>query len=261
MVLLNLPETACWSRILRSSLLLWEARTCYVVWCFWQAPWLPSCFLSDKIPSSYVISPWCLLLRGRPLTYSHRYQERSLWEMRMQLVKALLACTNSGRRLLILHWKVRPEVSNAAQRTCGTPSFFPLGFGAFCLCAEFTLLQKCVAFQLLTMESVYSPLGNRSWHLPLNLLLNRSAGGHPWLRCDSIQRLKMAILSVCVMMIHFLLLKYDCASAGKALHSSLVRLGREQIHIHTVGHENIVMVQLLGPILFVRNTSLDQESK
>lgn len=95
----------------------WKAQTCHVVWRFSQAPRLPSYFLSNKIPSSCLISPWCLLLRGSALTCIFTgTRELYLWEMRMQLVKILLAsmCSDS-----IIHfafkgktWKIKQSPKN-----------------------------------------------------------------------------------------------------------------------------------------------------
>lgn len=67
--LLNIPETIWCSRTVFSSLLPLEDETCHVGQWLSQAPWFSSYFLSNKIPSLCLISPWCLLLSGSALRH------------------------------------------------------------------------------------------------------------------------------------------------------------------------------------------------
>lgn len=66
---LNLPETACCSRTIPLSFLPYEGSDLPCGLMTLQGPWAHFYFLSRKIPSPCLISPWRLLLRGPGLTH------------------------------------------------------------------------------------------------------------------------------------------------------------------------------------------------
>lgn len=103
---------------------LWKAQICYVVWWLSKAPWLPSYFLFSKIPSPCLISPCCLLLRRLELGLTHLgtgTREMYLWEIRIELIKVLLASRSSDS---ILHFAFKSKTWNIKQGPKNLLSWF-----------------------------------------------------------------------------------------------------------------------------------------
>lgn len=119
---LNLPDTAWLSRTLLSSPLPLEILDLLQDL---MAPWVPSYFLSNKIPLPHLMSHWRLLFWGPGLTdIVTGTRESYLQEMKIQLIKVLFGLRSSDN---IIHsaFKGATEIWNRAQRTCLAPRFFP----------------------------------------------------------------------------------------------------------------------------------------
>lgn len=140
--LLNIPEAVWCSRTLSSSLLPLEDETCHVGQWLSQAPWFSTYFLSNKIPSLCLISPWCLLLRGSALRHIVRATNSisGRWECNCLKFHWLPWVQTV---LFILHLKVKPEGLNRAQRTCWTPRFFSWLWRLPSVCRIHFIPEKC----------------------------------------------------------------------------------------------------------------------
>lgn len=114
MVPLNLPENTWWSRTLPSSLLPLEAFD--MPWGL-MAPWVPSYFLSNKIPLPCLMSLWCLLLQGPGLTdIVTGTREPYPWEMKTQLIQVLFASRSADNYSFCVSsydWNIKQGPTNA----------------------------------------------------------------------------------------------------------------------------------------------------
>lgn len=87
---------------------LWKAQTCYMVWWLPQFPQISSHLLTNRTSSPCIILLWCLLLGGPRWTHI----VTGIWEMRIQLMKVLLASKSSNN---IIHFTFKGKTWNMKQ--------------------------------------------------------------------------------------------------------------------------------------------------